>query len=959
MVSRGIRATPEAIKKKGKSKALPDVLLDFHGLRLIIEGKVDDVQDAHNVVSKQALSRIEEAIAHVSMAVVYPATLRSVPFPDLKYEIAKCDLEFRVFSENGASNWRKGRLHTIMAELRRIQELLAKDDTVQQAADDLREKLDGIADLFSVNEGVCDRLTQILGVGVPKSETGEQAAERRLASAKIAALAVANAFIFQEQLSSADARVSTLRKSIVADDIVAMSIEHWGFICDEINYVPIFLIAKQILVELPSDTHAQKAVLSLAKRAQQICVRKAALRHDLMGRIYHWLLHDAKYLGTYYTSVSAATILLKLALNPTKWEFDFSKKKKLKKFRVADLACGTGTLLMAASQAITDNYVRRLAARKKKVDATSLTQLHRILMERVLHGYDVLTSAIHLTASTLALLAPEIAFKKMHLYTMPMGVRGKNDCRLGSIDFIGTDEVNTQVALFEGGLDDPTVVTGKGMEKSAASVPGLDLCVMNPPFTRSVGGNLLFGSLPDERGQMQEKLKSLLRPSSGAPVLASATAGLGSVFVAVADPHIKKSGRIALVLPAALLNGVAWGKTRELLATNYSVEYVIVSHDARKWSFSENTSLSETLLTAQKKPSKNKRITFVNLWQNPTTIGDALAIAVAINETKPARLGAPNNVKHGIAAMKIGNKKVGEALSIPLNRLKDVLPGCCFAQTDLVRLAWFLRQGYFVETGKKKGTKLPITMLGELVGIGPDRRDIYDGFTVEDTLSSYPAFWGHSAAGVSTLTAAPNKWLAPRAEAAKGRNLRDVSLLWPKAGKILIAEKMRLNTQKMVCLRSDQDVLSNVWWPCRFLNDSNADEKEKALCIWLNSTLGLVLMIASRVSTEGPWAQFKKPALTELPVLNFEKLKKGGLTKLASAFDSLHNTELSPLSEMNCDSVRADIDKTICNVLGINDISPIRNLLGNEPVITAQTIGDELDWSDDPGEHKQLSFIEM
>ena len=38
---------------------------------------------------------------------------------------------------------------------------------------------------------------------------------------------------------------------------------------------------------------------------------QAAFRHDLMGRIYHWLLHHAKYLGTYYTSVSSATLLLK------------------------------------------------------------------------------------------------------------------------------------------------------------------------------------------------------------------------------------------------------------------------------------------------------------------------------------------------------------------------------------------------------------------------------------------------------------------------------------------------------------------------------------------------------------------------------------------------------------------------------------------------------------------------
>ena len=934
-------------------------MLDFRGLRLVIEGKVDDVQDGHRVVSEQALSRIEDAIAHMSMAVVYPSSLRETPFSDLKTELGKCLLEFRVFSENGASTWRKGRFHTIMAELRRIQEHLARDDAVQQAANDLRERLDGIADLFAINKGVCDRLTNILGVGVPTNEKPEQKAERRIASAKIGALAVANAFIFQEQLCTADSRVHTLRKSIAADDVVSHSIDHWGFICNTINYVPIFRVAKEILIELPSDKQAEKAVLSLAKRAQQICQRKAALRHDLMGRIYHWLLHDAKYLGTYYTSVPAATILLKIALNPSNVDFDFSISTNLKNFKVADLACGTGTLLMAASQAITDNFVRRSAATQKKVDGKLLTGLHRELMENVLYGYDVLTSAIHLTASTLALLAPEIAFNKMHLYTMPLGVRGKSDVRLGSIDFVNANEVSTQVALFDGGLDGSTVVTGQGMTESVAVVPDLDLCVMNPPFTRSVGGNLLFGSLPDERGRMQTKLKTLLRPKGCAPLMANSTAGLGSVFIAVAHPHIKKSGRMALVLPAALLNGVAWEKSRKLLAQEYSVEVVIVSHDARKWSFSENTSLSETLLVAQKKPSDNTVVTFINLWHNPATIGDALAVANAINEIAPATLGTMENVNHGIAPVKIGDKKIGEAVAISLSEIEDALSGCCFAQTELVRQSWFLRKGYFVEPGIKKGRKLPITSLESLVEIGPDRRDIYDGFTIHNTHSSYPAFWGHAAKDVSTLATTANKWLSPRVKAAKGRSLRDITHLWPRAGKILIAEKMRLNTQKMVCLRADQAVLSNVWWPCRFTDAENAEEKEKALCLWLNSTLGIILMVSSRVPTEGPWAQFKKPTLKALPVLDVASLPAEKLKALAKAYDEVASSDLLPLSRMESDPVRADLDKIVSVILQINDLEPTRRLLGQEPVITSKSIGDALDWNEDSGAHEQLSFIEM
>ena len=67
-------------------------------------------------------------------------------------------------------------------------------------------------------------------------------------------------------------------------------------------------------------------------------------------------------------------------------------------------------------------------------------------MENILYGYDVLPTAVHLTASTLALLAPEIAFVRMNLYVMPLGLDG-GTARLGSLDFIGKDTVRTQITL--------------------------------------------------------------------------------------------------------------------------------------------------------------------------------------------------------------------------------------------------------------------------------------------------------------------------------------------------------------------------------------------------------------------------------------------------------------------------------------------------------------------------------
>ena len=135
-------------------------------------------------------------------------------------------------------------------------------------------------------------------------------------------------------------------------------------------------------------------------------------------------------------------------------------------------------------------------------------------------------------------------------------------------------------------------------EGVTATLPDLDLAIMNPPFTRSVGGNLLFGSLPTaERRRLQAELSRRLKSRQ-----ASATAGLGAAFVAAAAPKLRPGeGRLALVLPATVCTGPSWGQTRSLIEHDFALNLVISSHDPLRWSFSDSTDLSEALLVATRR----------------------------------------------------------------------------------------------------------------------------------------------------------------------------------------------------------------------------------------------------------------------------------------------------------------------------------------------------------------------
>ena len=143
-------------------------------------------------------------------------------------------------------------------------------------------------------------------------------------------------------------------------------------------------------------------------------------------------------------------------------------------------------------------------------------------------------------------------------------------------------------------------LTGKGeKEFDHAYLPELDLCAMNPPFTRSVGGNLLFGSLKTQElaAKAQTKLKKLVKRYY---LKANITAGLGAVFVAIGNPYVKRGGRLARALPEGFGVRGAWAPTRKLLAKNYQVEFLVASHDPERWNFSESTSLSRSDAGGQK-----------------------------------------------------------------------------------------------------------------------------------------------------------------------------------------------------------------------------------------------------------------------------------------------------------------------------------------------------------------------
>jgi len=952
-----VAAPEEILALPEEGRAMPDVLVDFRGLRTAIEGEFAPpepcgIGNAQRKARRAALKRVERGIAQVGVAVVYPCSLRTAPPESMKAELSQAALRFAIITESTQARtclfpeleeepgpFTSGDLNALVEALRRAYEQLVRDEVLELAVRRVETGIGLFTDALRGQPGSIGRFRQVLEMREPP---GQGAAERpgargrrgqaparpdpreQAAVNRVSALILTNAMVFQQVLASHDARVKGLACFRNHGDTVADLAHHWWFILKEINYYPIFHIAHDLLTCVVSYREVTTAIQRLMDTAACIVLWHAPLRHDLAGRLYHRLLADAKHLGAFYTAIPSAALLLKLALEPGRWDVDWRDLSALKRFRIADFACGTGTLLMATADGVVDNYVR---ARAQSAQRLRIGDLQKVLVSEMLYGFDVLDSAVHLTASTLALRSPDVPVDVTHLGRRALG--GQH-AALGSLDFLESHEIG---ALFSS----PEWIAGKKAVEApkprAQRLPKVDLCVMNPPFTRSVGGNLLFGNLPDtERAELQRKLKDIVKRRG---LSASITAGLGSVFFALGDQYLKEGGRLAFIVPRALLSGVAWGRTRELIGSGYHLEWIVASHEPNHWNFSENTDLSEVLVVARKReaPADEERVTCVNLWRQPRNSVEALTIAGALSGNP-----APDvRTDQGALELNLDLHKMGEALSVPWPWLRERLWGfpCAYAQAEAVRALFHLldRRLYVPARGQAgRVAKLPLCPLNELGELGFDCRDMHDGFSLSLSVTDYPAFWSHDAGEVRSLEEEPNRYLAPRPRPQPGRPLRRATDLWRKAGRVLLAERLWLKTMRLAAIRTRQEVLSNVWWP--FVFRRGGPEAEKALVLWLNSSPGLVLLVGHREETRGAWVKFKKPVLGAMPVLDVRKLGRSALTRLAGAFDQLSCDRLLPFPLLDQDPTRAAIDAAVAEALGLPDLAPLRTLLAREPILS-------------------------
>jgi len=159
----GILSVPEPVLRRAQSRRLIDIIIgEYRGVRVLIEGKVDDQPRAAILLEKACGKRLEESLCEIVFGVIYPKKLRHSSFTTLSTEMRKATLEIRVFTENGTSVWSKTPVTGLATMIRRAYSMIVSEDVVDDAVSLMTETMDAVAQDLSSFDGPAKNLRRLL-----------------------------------------------------------------------------------------------------------------------------------------------------------------------------------------------------------------------------------------------------------------------------------------------------------------------------------------------------------------------------------------------------------------------------------------------------------------------------------------------------------------------------------------------------------------------------------------------------------------------------------------------------------------------------------------------------------------------------------------------------------------------------------------------------------------------------
>ncbi len=899
--------------------AVDIVIRSSSGQPVVVETEYHPAPD----VEKDAKSRLGHSIdgrrVEGALAVKIP---KSLALNQTGLGVAINEQEFEYCMIHGTadhndrwpvSGWLKGRV----PELADAIEYVSQAETINRATDILERGIEDGERLLRTRQANHPQMLPAMANLLYQEDSVQ--------TTRMAVAIIANAFVFQTAIAG-NHDIATPGKLLEQNEtsLFVTVRKCWQEILAT-NYWPIFNIARDLLSPIP-EVAAKPFLENMINLAGSLADLGSASMHDLSGQMFQRLISDRKFLATFYTLPSSASLLANLAVS--RLPIDWSNKVAIKHLRIADFACGTGTLISAAQHAIAVRY-RRTGGDDR--------DLHTCMMEDIMVATDIMPAATHLTASTLSSAHPSICFDETNIFTLPYGCES-GEVRIGALDLIDNKFIRnlfgTGSARRSGGRSE------RAQQTSVIEHESCDLVIMNPPFTNPTNHESTevpvpsfagFGTSREEQKAMSNRLKKIrdeLKKRRGMDDLAEfhpelaghGNAGLASNFIDIAHTKLSSGGCLALVVPASFAQGAATSNVRKMLADFYDDVIVIaISTDGHKdRAFSADTGMGEILLLGTKRErrrSQNDTKTFkksvltVNLNHRPRNHLEGSLFAKAIAE---ARLGKDNS----------GRLVLGENIE-PFGSFLFAPPQNAFKATgvrelNVIQALITLNDGKFIHPQTKAEYSLPITKLSNLGHSGKGSRDINGAggrgpFDIVGILDgeypTFPVLWAHHAGqndGVKERRLVVN----PDSSGIVRTNCNAEAFdLWrDSASRLHFNLNFQINSQSLAACLTERPTIGGEAWPSFLAQEPNW---EIPILLWANTTFGLMTFWWTGTRQQQGRSRLTRTQRGKYLSIDPRKLNINQLNKAKEIFKHFKDKVFLPANEAYRDKNRQKLDEAI------------------------------------------------
>ena len=770
-----------------------------------------------------------------------------------------------------------------------------------------------------------------------------------------------NAFIVQQRLVNLGVpqseHVSAAQQQPLPSEILSI----WNRILDR-NWHSIFHPAMESMkhVAIMNSSAASEAISHIIRGVEKIFVHGWEVLFNVGAELFPRLSDDRKQAAAFYTQPATAELLASLTIRKNDFNSgEWAREAFPSKYRIADLACGTGTLLRAGYQRI------RRFHEECSESPDSSRNFHRHSMEHGLVGMDVSPIAAHLASSTLAIQGYGDAYSQTQIGWCEVG--GERHAT-GSIELFNEHTMKDLLGDI-GHAVHGRQVPSTAQNSISVNDNSITYILMNPPYSRTRKGQSAFdiaGLSDEERENCQEKWGELISNES-----ANKLSGMAATFLALASKKLTLGGRMGFVLPLTAAFAKSWQETRAMIENEFE-DIIAVAVSGGKAlgaeAFSADTGMEEMLLVCRRKSDKQvliEREILKGDWTKKSPNSEASKVAPSIYcvtlRQPPQRLGESGEIGKAILRSFDSLRMSSQANQQPICLGESELGHVCRLETqgkgvpwgvlgsnspDLAFASISIQRGVIDFANQQCRIKIPMCTIEDLFEVGPTHHsigskpgssspsgvfEIYPIIGAADSIGKDRLMWGADATNQKSLLVNSTHKGIPKGDSThEGLNsIRQTS------STLFYSRNMRWTSQKVLSSVTQHQNLGGRSW----LSLQHEDNRvQSAFCLWSNSTLGMLVhwSIGQRTQTGRSTTQVN--AIRAIPCPDFRQLSADKLTLASKLLISVQSNPLLPACQAHTDKVRCQVDDAVIEVLDLPDnvktaIDQLRFLWCNEPSV--------------------------